>query len=211
MGPPIHMGLAHMQFGSMASQVDLVQRPLFSFQIQEQLQGLLQRVYSLPPALKLSALWANSAQLSASAHDAIQVALQHYQAAVSSAAMQPFTDIGELYTFVECFAASKYMSASPSAADIKTDMAVMQSWARDLQAAPATVRHGLICIDVEAASQVMQTKVSEAIVRFAALVSNSLFDQSIQLQVRIAVGSFHAHTKLVHCRYPHMHATMQYA
>ena len=101
-------------------------------------------------------------------------------------ALRVFENVGELYVFMEGFAAEQYVSAKPSSADVLADVSVMRAWECELQALPSAVSHGLLCFDLQALRSHALVTTRAALAAFTKLVRDMMYERCIELQVRPA-------------------------
>lgn len=176
----------HVQCEEAARIVDKTPRALLAAELQT-----LSHARPAHPSVKPSELLVPAHQLATSLAAATEQLRGQYHAAMRTSSLRVFENVGELFAFMEGFNAEQYLSAKPSSADILTDMSVMRAWERELTALPSALSHGLLCFDLQGLGQHAISITRAALLAFAKLVREMMYERCMELQVRAhALSSF---------------------
>lgn len=106
-----------------------------------------------------------------------------YQSAQTSDVMKAFTNVGELFTFMEAFDPDAYLAANPSGDDLCLDLSILQSWIADLRSLHPTLQKGLLLFELSSLrSSILET--AEATKKaFIKLANEWLYDNCIRVRV----------------------------
>jgi hypothetical protein len=106
-----------------------------------------------------------------------------YQNVCDGDSMKIFTSVGELYTFMEAFDPDVYLRASPTSADIVTDMDIMRRWFADVQRLRDTLHHELLLFDFSELRSTILKQGRKTLKSFTRLAREWLYDKSVSLRV----------------------------
>lgn len=106
-----------------------------------------------------------------------------YRAAQASDVMKAFTNVGELFTFMEAFDPDAYLTANPSGEDLCLDLSILQRWIVDLRSLHPTLQKGLLLFELSSLrSSILET--AEATMKaFIKLANEWLYDNCIRVRV----------------------------
>eukprot|EP00892_Ulva_mutabilis_P005207 jgi/Ulvmu1/3058/UM015_0098.1 len=108
-----------------------------------------------------------------------------YEAFRVSEAMTAFTNVGELFTFMEAFDPDTYLTANPTCEEVCQDFGILQNWIADLQGLHPTLQKGLLLFDLSSLrSAILET--AEATMRsFVKLTYGWLYDNCIRVRATV--------------------------
>lgn len=175
-----------VQFREIPALISGMPRPLLTPGIQRLCHpGLPAHAPAPPPPLlaKFSDLLESIINLSELQDTSDDLLSTQFTEVLAMPPLRVFENIGELFIFMESFLVEEYLAASPTSTDIMTDMTVMRTWLRDLEASASTVHHKLLCFDLAALRQRVLEVASSAVHAFLRLVRETMYDKSIELQV----------------------------
>lgn len=108
-----------------------------------------------------------------------------YEAARASNVMTAFTNVGELFTFMEAFDPDAYLTATPSCEDVCLDLGILQRWIADLTSLHPTLQKGLLLFDLSSLRLSVLETAETTMKAFIKLANDWLYDNCIRVRVSL--------------------------